>query len=443
MKKKKTYIDRKFLEFLEIFLKDPRLDRTRRADPAGLIELMTEFERLKLSITAEEFKTQKGSRSLNFANIIYAINEDHRTNNNWDVFYGKSAEEEDFESGEVQPAPKREVISLKHILDEYKARVEISHRNVTDADLSYIDGLEVRKFGAEFTDLVLPMGLICSFFEKVIGKIVEEVEDLVENNSELQSLKYIILCGGFAECTILQEEVKSRVNVKVLVPKHPSTVVQKGAVQYGFDPNIISTRRARQTIGVKVTMRLKDLKKFNPKLYKDKDTLKEHTSENKKGEKVVKNLFNVFIHKGEEISTSHFVTRQFQAPSSDKKVKFDIYATDDADPKFITDDGCTKLASLQINVNKGSSPKFEYIMNFASTEIQAKVKNMESGETKELMLLYNSLADNNNTRSSFSDNDSLVAVKIRDISPWGGTAFDIGPLDERELLKKDGVSEML
>lgn len=437
-----TYIDKKFQDFVEIFLKDPQLSKLRATDPASVIELMNEFEALKTSITFKEYIECKGTRSLNMSNVMYAINEDHKENKNWGEFYGK--DERDLTLEPQEAVEVKEKVELSDILDEYKARAEISKTKQPDLDLSYVDGLQARSNGFIGNDLVLPMKLIASFFDRVITKILSEVVDLMEH-AELQGLKYILLVGGFAECEVLQELIKKKVKekdskIEVLLPLHPSTVVQKGAVQYGFDPNIISTRRARQTIGVKVTMKLSDLEKIDPDLAEDKERLEKHIVV-KKREKYVKNVFNVFITKGQEISTSQIITRTFKAPAGkDNKVKFDIYATDDIDPKFITDKGCTKLASLQINVKKGQQPIFEYMMCFASTEIIAKVKNKETGESKELLLLFNNILDGNGTVDS---EDSLVAVKIREINVWGGTVFNISNLDEREQVKKGGVSEML
>lgn len=435
-----TYIDKKFQDFMEILLKDPNLKKLRRRDPAAVIELMNDFENLKTSITYKEFKSTTGTRSLNMSNIIYAINEDHKVNENWGEFYGKDVR--DLTEEAQEPAKVKKEVTLEDIVEEYQARVEISKTKVTETELNYIDGVTAQT-GSYSNDLILPMELIASFFEKVITKIIEEVEDLMEH-PELTGLKYVLLVGGFAECEVLQELIREKVKiinpkVSVLLPIHPSTVVQKGAVQYGFDPNIISTRRARQTIGVKVTMKLKNFEKVDPEFAKNKDSLKDHLVTKKK-EKYVKDVFNVFITKGQEISTSQVITKTYQAPAGkDNKVKFDIYATDKVNPKFITDPGCTKLASLQVSVKRGQKPKFEYMMCFASTEIVAKVKNKDTGETKELMLMYNNIIDNNTTAS----NDSLVAVKIREIAAWGGTAFDISKLEEREFVKRGGVSEML
>lgn len=110
------------------------------------------------------------------------------------------------------------------------------------------------------------MRLIISFFRPVLDKILGEI-DVLLNNEDLQGLNYLLLVGGFADSDVLRHEIKRKVKSKginLIVPKHAASVVQKGAVEYGLDPAIISTRRARQTIGVKVCRMLWSKKRSHP-----------------------------------------------------------------------------------------------------------------------------------------------------------------------------------
>ena len=91
-------------------------------------------------------------------------------------------------------------------------------------------------------------------------KVTKEIADLVQQvltQPKLVGCKFVMLVGGFSESRFLQVAVKTRMErthpqVAMLVPHDSQTVVVKGALAFGHDPNIVVSRISRYTYGYRV-----------------------------------------------------------------------------------------------------------------------------------------------------------------------------------------------
>ena len=294
-----TFIDKNFMTFLGILLDDPRLESIREGSPGAVMEVLDEWEALKTGLTHKELFKRLGDRTINVSGILEAM--------------------------ERQKMPN----DLAKLTDAYNAKCQETRPEFA--------GVKVRGRKGEETNLVLPMALLFTFFSPVLDKIMEEVNSLV-TKPELENLDYLLMVGGFAESDVLRHEVKQvtkKLDIRLVVPKHAAQVVQKGAVEYGLNPSIVSTRRARQTIGVKVSMRLRDVE--NPE---DEEVQRNRYYDKVSKETYVRNIFNAYVTKGQEIETAMVVRRDFSSQNEQsRKVKFDIYATDSENVRFVTDPG--------------------------------------------------------------------------------------------------------
>jgi len=380
-----TYIDQNFLTFVSYLLEDPRLERLRRYNPGAVLELLEEFEAVKTSITEKDYVSMEGSKVINFAEILDTLAKHDREAN------------------------------LNKYVEDYNRKCEQKGNGLGGV------GTVGRNKGEE-TNLVIPMTLIRTFFYSVVKKILDEVESLLLKD-ELEDLSHVLLVGGFAESDVLQHELSNRLRgrAKLLLPRKPARVVQRGAVEYGLDPAIISTRRARQTIGVKVTMHAEDVP--DP----ENEEHEKHKFFDKASKQYfIRDIFNAYVLKGQEIESTYIVSRKFEPQSkSNKKVKFDIYATDGNTPLHVTEPGCVRLAKLVIDINPEDEPKIECRMKFASTEISAEIKNLKTGDVKELLLQYNNMGISNATGSG-----TFLKVPVREILPWGDMEFDSMEMSE-------------
>ena len=97
--------------------------------------------------------------------------------------------------------------------------------------------------------VVFPAEIVRGFFKPVLDSICTHVARLVAAHP----VQYIFLVGGFAESQILQEAIKARfssANRHVIVPVRPGLAVLRGAVQFGQNQDVFSTRVARFTYGI-------------------------------------------------------------------------------------------------------------------------------------------------------------------------------------------------
>ena len=344
------------------------------------MEVLEEWEAIKTAVTHKELQKKLGEKTINVSGILEALEKldmDH---------------------------------DLASLVKTYNEKVTKSHPEFS--------GVRVAGKKGEETNLVLPMELIGTFFRPVMDMILDELNTLVAMPG-LKNLNYLLLVGGFAESDVLRHEVRrvtKKHGIRLVVPKHAAQVVQRGAVEYGLDPEIVSTRRCRQTIGIKVTMRLKDMP--DPEM---EELQKHQFYDEASGETVIREVFHPYVKKGQEIESSMVVKHNFSSLNSgNKKVKFDIYATDVEDPKFVTDPGCVRLAKIVVHIDPESNPRLECMMRFASTEIQAQIKNRDTGKTQSIMLQYNNMGLQTKTNTL----ETFVPVKVREIGPWGDNEFD-------------------
>ena len=76
---------------------------------------------------------------------------------------------------------------------------------------------------------------------------------------DIGRISHLFLVGGFAESSLLQEEIRSAFSdsLMVVIPQGLGVAVLKGAVMYGLDPAVITTRRAKLTYGIGVIVPFK------------------------------------------------------------------------------------------------------------------------------------------------------------------------------------------
>ena len=96
--------------------------------------------------------------------------------------------------------------------------------------------------------VVFPAEMVRGFFKPVLDSICAHVARLVAAHP----VKYIFLVGGFAESQILQDAIKGRFSSAdrhVIIPVRPGLAVFRGAVQFGQNQDVFSTRVARFSYG--------------------------------------------------------------------------------------------------------------------------------------------------------------------------------------------------
>lgn len=96
------------------------------------------------------------------------------------------------------------------------------------------------------------------FFTKASRQIIKHMSGIFEESAVVRT-EAIVMVGDFSESPMLQDAIKTAfLNMTVIIPDEAGVAVQKGAVQFGFNPQaVISPRIGRFTYGVSTHKRFR------------------------------------------------------------------------------------------------------------------------------------------------------------------------------------------
>lgn len=217
--------------------------------------------------------------------------------------------------------------------------------------------------------------LMKELFQPVLSKIIEHVSTLI-NKPTVQGVQFLFLVGGFAESPLLQAAVRDAFSskLKVIIPQDVGLTILKGAVLFGIDPTIIRIRRAAVTYGVGV------LNRFIPGKHPREKYVRKSSIE------WCTDIFDKFVTVDQSVSLGEKVTRSYApAKNGQKSIVINIFSTENADVKYVTDPGVTKCGFLRIDLPEvvDSDPRkpreLQACMTFAETEIKVSAMDVVSG----------------------------------------------------------------
>ncbi|KAH3821746.1 hypothetical protein DPMN_123513 [Dreissena polymorpha] len=253
-----------------------------------------------------------------------------------------------------------------------------SHTCVATAFKMQIPFTLVNMLSLKSEKMQIDESTIKSWFEIPIRPLIEHIKILLTEES-MKDIKYIILCGGFAESPYVQDRFKNELpDIKLIVPEEAGLAVLKGAVLFGHNPKILASRVMTHTYGLSIS--------------KDFDD-KTHAEDRKicvDGDWKVENCFEVFVRASEEIPVDHCVSHYFKplGPVTD----IPVFRTLSENPRYTTDPGCELLGSFEIT----NIPNIPFIdqeigitFMFGLTELLVKAKHMTN--RKEEVLTINCL----------------------------------------------------
>ena len=208
-------------------------------------------------------------------------------------------------------------------------------------------------------------------FQPVFDNITCHLESILD---KVESIKYVILVGGFATFPILQQRIREKLSsVRVLAVRECSLAVVTGAVLFGHDPTLIASRRVKYTYGISC----RDF--FDEEL--DPVHLRVVDDE---GIKRCDNRFEIFVERNDEVELAQEVKRSFNAPFADAtSVNISVYSSESPTPRYTTEKGITEVAQMSLpmpNTEGGKSRKLYVTMRFGKTEIEVVSKDATSDE---------------------------------------------------------------
>ncbi|OZJ04227.1 hypothetical protein BZG36_02962 [Bifiguratus adelaidae] len=239
--------------------------------------------------------------------------------------------------------------AMDNMLDQFINQIKPEFDGMEDHYLQLPASVELadrndENIGLEEGVLKLPADeLNEQVFDPIVNQVLQLIEDQLRQVTDKQ-LSAIFLVGGFGSSNLLYHRVKSRFSSRVpqiLTPPRAGMAVVRGAVLFGLNPRVVTSRISRRTYGINAGL------PFDPRL--DPPASKVQRAD---GSLKCTTRFLEFTRKGDSIPVDHCVRQDMHiyygtSPSTDVI----LYATQaDSVPRYYTDPGVSKVASIEIPI---------------------------------------------------------------------------------------------
>ena len=235
---------------------------------------------------------------------------------------------------------------------------------------------EIRFRAYEF--IALSSNIMKRLFKPVLDHIKEHLQTVLKR-PQLSKVRTMLLVGGFADCVLLQEELRKEFSeYRVLAPRNAATSVLQGAVMFGKNPAKITERVASTTYGADCS------RPFDNAIHpKEKRLLVD-------GREMCGDLFRCFVKENENARLGESVKRMYiPLRAKDTVLTFGFYIANNPETVFVTDEGVTKIGTVKVespDTSRGRNRDIEVTMHFGGTEILATAVDITSGNRAQTSL---------------------------------------------------------
>ncbi|KAK3100237.1 hypothetical protein FSP39_016813 [Pinctada imbricata] len=209
-------------------------------------------------------------------------------------------------------------------------------------------------------------------FDRSVSNIIQHVNQLFLD-SRVTGITTILLVGGYSECHVIKDAfIAAFPHVRLIHPSDSSLTVLKGAVIFGHEPHAISSRVCKYTYGIGM------LGPYDPSKH-PADKMQEIN-----GMQLCDDLFDTHLHIGKQVSVNEKKNgKQYRPPLNQDYAVLDVYASSAFDPTFVTDDTCTRLGSVVIELSKDipSNDTITVTLMYRGTELEVEAMETTSRKT--------------------------------------------------------------
>nr|XP_022296014.1 heat shock 70 kDa protein 12A-like isoform X2 [Crassostrea virginica] len=218
-----------------------------------------------------------------------------------------------------------------------------------------------------------------SFFTGAIIGIIEHAKEML-SKPEYQDVKHILMVGGFSESPLVIDEMRSCFpDKRVIVPVDAGLSVLKGAVLYGHNTDIITSRPSPLTYGLS--------------LYDTFDGRKHDMTKSVMvgRDRFVLGLFEKVFTINEEVKIGskrsigvyeNYVGDSDALRRSTKEIE--IFSSSDPNPRYVTDINCSRHGCLVVPPPESGWPdhvKGQVEFEFGATELMIRYVDKNSDYT--------------------------------------------------------------
>ncbi|CAC5371724.1 unnamed protein product [Mytilus coruscus] len=314
-----TSIDADFIQLLAKIFGAPLIHTMKREQPEAYLDLVREFETVKRTITPS--KEGKINMTIPYATL--------------------------------------DSLCKKHLKEDLPSTLSLS---------PYTNTISIRG-----DKMRIDADIFKNLFDKTIKNILALLQEII-TRKKTKEITMILLVGGFAECSLVQAEIRKRfLSRRVIVPEESGLTVLKGAVLFGHNSKAIGSRKIRVTYGIWFRT------DFNP----DKHD-QEHFIESN-GKAKCRDAFDIVIKRDTTVTPGTTVKKNYHSLKDDSYVDIVVYVSDKYDPVYTDEDGCTRLGGAKIDISDPSeSQELEVEFVFGNTEMSLQAVETKSGNSCQL-----------------------------------------------------------
>ncbi|XP_052795749.1 heat shock 70 kDa protein 12A-like isoform X2 [Mya arenaria] len=213
--------------------------------------------------------------------------------------------------------------------------------------------------------------LMKTFFKRPLEDLVEHIRDIL-GELPVRGTRTFIVVGGFAESNMVQEYLRSKFpNMKVIIPFDAGLAVLKGAVIFGHAPVVITSRVCPRTYGMAVS-----------KLYVEGQYPEDKAETDISQRKIVRNVFHKYMQVGQPTKVGQSITSlPLSVRAGQQQARVRIFASKNSCPCFVTDEGCSYLGEILVDVPEmefDEGGTIEVQMTFGGTELHVEALEKKS-----------------------------------------------------------------
>ncbi|XP_005488761.1 heat shock 70 kDa protein 12A [Zonotrichia albicollis] len=220
-----------------------------------------------------------------------------------------------------------------------------------------------------------------SLFDYSINNIISALGEIL-CRPEMDKVQYILLVGGFAFSIILRDAVRQAFSSKcrILCPMEAQAAIAKGAVLFGVNPHIITSRISCRTYGLRVG------EKFDDAIH---DARKRKVS--KTGDFIYcTDLFYKLVEIGESVNIDKAACYDFSPMEPDQTgVTFAFYCTKNQNAQYVDEEGMELLGSCVVPSPAtwlGLKRRLKIEIQFGLTEFKATCTDVTSQESRTVII---------------------------------------------------------
>lgn len=221
--------------------------------------------------------------------------------------------------------------------------------------------------------LKVPKKLMVMLFDETTTAIVDHLCELLKSPA-LSNVKTVLMVGGFSDCTLLRQKVKSYLAdmpISVICPDDAVLSVVKGGVIFGNSRESIHERVCPRTYGIACNKPHKKGQRYVHLEYYD-------------GQTVSTDVFQTLVRKGDPIviGESEFHSTFSPTTASHTVATIGVYCSSEIDPLFTIGQNVKELGILYLDIPdtmKGKNRKIVITLKFCkSTEIEVVAHEKET-----------------------------------------------------------------